>query len=162
MKQVKFGVSGIFWRTHKRNGLKFDMLMYPNHLQNWLGSGRGLLIFLSLAAIFWGAHYRSGLGFGQLMYPDHLQNWFSYNHGLLTFFIFGGILTYWNRSNLRFLDILGEHMERLAWILTWWYIRTTFKVVRYWSWSVDFSNFVPSMSQSLSDWLLPANGCRSC
>ena len=31
------------------NGLKFDMLIYPDHLQNWLDFGHHLLIFLDLA-----------------------------------------------------------------------------------------------------------------
>ena len=44
VKQVKFGGSGIFFRTHGRNGLKFDMLMYPDHLWNWLYSSYGQLI----------------------------------------------------------------------------------------------------------------------
>ena len=30
------GVLCILWRMHGRNGLKFGMQMYPNHLQNWL------------------------------------------------------------------------------------------------------------------------------
>ena len=46
VKQVKFGGSGIFFRTHGRNGLKFDMLMYPDHLWNWLYSGYGQLILV--------------------------------------------------------------------------------------------------------------------
>ena len=40
---------GISRRTHGGNGLKFHMLMYLDHLQNWLVYGRGLLIFLILA-----------------------------------------------------------------------------------------------------------------
>ena len=39
-------------RTHGGNGVKFCMLMYPGHLQNWLVHGHGLLIFLILA-LFW-------------------------------------------------------------------------------------------------------------
>ena len=39
-------------RTHGGNGLKFYMLMYLDHLQNWLAYGHGLLIFLILA-LFW-------------------------------------------------------------------------------------------------------------
>ena len=46
VKQLKFGVSGIFFRTHGRNSLKFNILMYPHHLWNWLHSGHGLLVFL--------------------------------------------------------------------------------------------------------------------
>ena len=34
------------------NGLKFSMLLYPDHLQNWLDFGYGLLIFFILVA-FW-------------------------------------------------------------------------------------------------------------
>ena len=49
VKRVKFGVSGHF---HKGNGLKFCMLMYPDHLQNWLAYGYSLLIFLILV-LFW-------------------------------------------------------------------------------------------------------------
>ena len=43
---------GICRRTHGGNGLKFYMLMYLDHLQNWLVYGHGLLIFLILA-LFW-------------------------------------------------------------------------------------------------------------
>ena len=32
-------------RSHERYGLKFGMLVYPDHLQNWLNLPRGLLIF---------------------------------------------------------------------------------------------------------------------
>ena len=39
-------------RTHEGNGQKFHMLMYLDHLQNWLVYGHGLLIFLILA-LFW-------------------------------------------------------------------------------------------------------------
>ena len=34
VKRVKFGGSGHFRRTHRGNGLKFCMFMYPDHLQN--------------------------------------------------------------------------------------------------------------------------------
>ena len=52
VKQVRFGISVIFFRTHGSNGLKFDMLMYPDHIWNWLLLGHGLLVFLILAP-FW-------------------------------------------------------------------------------------------------------------
>ena len=41
----------ICWRMHGGNGLKFCMLMYLGHLQNWLYYGRGLLSFLLLAVL---------------------------------------------------------------------------------------------------------------
>ena len=43
---------GICRRTHGGNGLNVYMLMYLDHLQNWLVYGHGLLIFLILA-LFW-------------------------------------------------------------------------------------------------------------
>ena len=43
---------GICRRTHGGNGLKFYMLIYLDHLQNWLVYGHSLLIFLILA-LFW-------------------------------------------------------------------------------------------------------------
>ena len=43
---------GICRRTHGGNGLKSYMLMYLDHLQNWLVYGHSLLIFLILA-LFW-------------------------------------------------------------------------------------------------------------
>ena len=71
--------------------LKFDKLIFTDHLQNWLDFGNGLLIFLILVPlklseidnIFLGTHGRNGLKFGMLMYTDCLQNWKDFGHGLL-------------------------------------------------------------------------------
>ena len=46
------GFPGIFLRTQGRNGLKFGMLIYCDHLQNRLDFSHGVLIFLILAP-FW-------------------------------------------------------------------------------------------------------------
>ena len=43
---------GICRRMHRGIGLKFYMLVYLHHLQNWLVYSRGLVIFLILA-LFW-------------------------------------------------------------------------------------------------------------
>ena len=43
---------GICRRTHGGNGLKFCMLMYLGHLQNWLDYGHDLLIILLLASLW--------------------------------------------------------------------------------------------------------------
>ena len=40
-----WGFRGISLRTHGGNGLKYDMLLYPDHLQNWLDYDYGLVIF---------------------------------------------------------------------------------------------------------------------
>ena len=53
---------GICRRMHGGNGLKFYMLMYLDHLQNWLVYGHGLLIFLILA-LFWLSETGQILGF---------------------------------------------------------------------------------------------------
>ena len=45
---------GICRRTHRGNGLKFCMLMYRDHLQNWLDYGNSLSIFLPLAPLWLG------------------------------------------------------------------------------------------------------------
>ena len=46
------GFPGIFWKTHRGNGLKFCMLMYLDHFQNWSDYGYSLQIFLILM-LFW-------------------------------------------------------------------------------------------------------------
>ena len=91
---------GICRRMHGGIGLKFYMLMYLDHLQNWLVYGHSLLIFRILA-LFWLSetgisrrkHGGNGLKFCMLMYLDHVQNWLVYGYGLLIFFNFGAIFT---------------------------------------------------------------------
>ena len=53
---------GICRRMHGGISLKFYMLMYLDHLQNWLVYGYGLLIFLILA-LFWLSETGQILGF---------------------------------------------------------------------------------------------------
>ena len=94
------GFPGISWRTHGGNGLKFRMLMYLNHLQNWLVYGHSLLILLILAffylvkwvkfgvsVISWRTLSGNGLIYCMLMYLEHLKNWLVYGHSLLIFLI---------------------------------------------------------------------------
>ena len=52
MGQIYLGFPGISWRTHGGNGLKYGMLLYPDHLHNWLAYGYSLVIFLILV-LFW-------------------------------------------------------------------------------------------------------------
>ena len=90
------------------NGLQFCILMYLDHLQNWLVYGHGLLIFFNLGTIFtkwngsnlgfpgisWRTHGGNGLKVCMLMYLDHLQKWLVYGHSKLIFLNLGfpGIL----------------------------------------------------------------------
>ena len=46
------GFPRISWVTHRENGLKFCMLMYLDHFQNYFVLGYGLLIF-AILALFW-------------------------------------------------------------------------------------------------------------
>ena len=46
------GFPGISWRTHGGNGLKYWMLLYPDHRWNWLDYVYSLVIFLILV-LFW-------------------------------------------------------------------------------------------------------------
>ena len=92
-KRVKFGVSGYF----PENGLEFSMLMYFDHLQNWLVYGHGLLFFkfwhyfdlvkrvkFGVSGHFSRTHEGNGMKFWML-YPCHPQNWLDYAHGLVIF-----------------------------------------------------------------------------
>ena len=66
-------ISNIFLKIQARNGLKFDMLMYPNHHQNWLDFGHGLSISPILVP-FWFCETGQIWGFG-----DFLQNaWYEW------------------------------------------------------------------------------------
>ena len=47
------GFPGISWRMHGGNGLKYGMLLYPDHLQNWLDYGYGLVFFFIILVLFW-------------------------------------------------------------------------------------------------------------
>ena len=89
---------GIFQGMHGGNGLKFCMLMYPDHFQNWLDHGHGLIFppfritltwrnrsNLGLRNISRRTHGGNGLKFCMLMYPGNLQNWLNYSHWLLIF-----------------------------------------------------------------------------
>ena len=132
---------GICRRTHGGNSLKFYMLMYLDHPQNWLVYGHGLLIFLILT-LFWlservkfgvsghfpETHGGNGLKFCMLMYLDHLQNWLVYGHGLLIFFII--LALFWLSETGQicgFRAFPGEPMEEMAWNFACWCILTTFR-----------------------------------
>ena len=136
-----FGFPGISQRTHGGNGLKVCMLMYLDHLQNWLVYGHTLLIFLILAGFFtywngsnlgfpgisWRALWGNGLKFSMLMYLEHLKNWLDYGHSLLIFLILalfwlsetGQIWGFWAFSR--------ERMEGMAWNFASGCILTTFR-----------------------------------
>ena len=91
---------GISLKTHGGYDPIVSMVMYPDHLQNWLDSGHGLLI-----SLFWchfGLVKRDKFGFSGHFkentwrkWPEILhvnvpwppQNWLDHEHGLLNFFL---------------------------------------------------------------------------
>ena len=98
------------------------MLIYPDHLQNWLAFRHVLLIFVILASFwlsktgriwgfwekqiefgvswyFWRTHGRNDLKFGMLIYPDHLHILLHFRHDLLIFPIMAPFRL-WNESNV--------------------------------------------------------------
>ena len=117
---------------------KFYMLMYLDHLQNWLVYGYGLLIFLILALFWlsetgqiWGCRARThggnGLKFCMLMYLDHLQNWWVLGYGLLTFVI---LALFWLSETGQiwgFRAFPGECIKGMAWNMVCCCILTTFR-----------------------------------
>ena len=107
---------GICRRTHGGNGLKFYMLMYLDHLQNWLVYGHSLLIFL-IFALFWLSETGQiwGLKFCMLMYLDHLQNWLDYGCGLVIWLI---LVLFWLSETGQiwgFQVFSGKPIEEMAW-----------------------------------------------
>ena len=128
-------------RTHGGNGLKFCMLMYPDHLQNWIDYGHGLLIFLLLASLWlglnksnlgfpgisWRMHRGNCLQFCTLMYLNNHQNCLDYSHGLLIFLI---LALFWLRETGQICGFRAyprEHIEGIAWNFACWCILTTFR-----------------------------------
>ena len=67
---------GICRRTHGGNGLKFYMLMYLDHVQNWPVYGHGLLIFLILAP-FWLSE--TGQIWGFRAFPEECMEGIAWN-----------------------------------------------------------------------------------
>ena len=145
---------GICRRTHGVKGLKFYMLMYLDHLQNWLVYGHGQLIYLILA-LFWLSETGQIWGFRAFPaermqeWPDilhadvswHLQNWLVYGLGLLLFVI---LALFWLSETGQiwgFRAFPGERMEGMAYI---WYSAVSWQpseLIRLWIRSGDLSNF---------------------
>ena len=74
---------GICQVPHRGNGLIFCMLMYLDHLQNWLVYSHGLLIFLILA-LFWLSEMHQIWGFPAL--PEERMNAILQNLNFWQFF----------------------------------------------------------------------------
>ena len=126
--------------THGGNGLKFCMLMYHDHLQNWLDYGHGLFIFLLLAPVWLSETGKFVVSrhllknarreWAEILYadvswppPELISLWLRSN----AFYNFWNILTSWNGSNLGFRAFSGERMEGMGSNFACWCILTTFR-----------------------------------
>ena len=145
---------GICQRTHRGNGLKFYMLVYLDHLQNWLVCATVCWFFkfwhyfvlvkrvkFGVSGHFPENAWRNGLKSCTLMYLDHLQNWLVYGQGLLIFLI---LALFWLSEGVKF-GVSG-HFPENAWRkwpeivhadVSW----PPAEQISWWSRSVDFSNF---------------------
>ena len=115
-----------FARMHRGIGLKFYMLVYLHHLQNWLVYGRGLVI-LGFPGISWRTHGGNDLKCCMLMYRGHLQNWLVYGHILLIFLI---LALFWLSEMGQiwgFRAFPGERMEEITWNFARWCILSPFR-----------------------------------
>ena len=138
-KRSNLGFPGISQRTHGRNGLKFCMLIYPDHLQKWLGSWSvdfcnfGSILTqwnesnLGFPGFSWRTHGGNGLKYGMLLYPDHLQNWLDYGYSLV---IFLTLVQFWLSETGQiwgFEAFPGKPLEKMALNFASCCILTTFR-----------------------------------
>ena len=122
------------------NGLKLDMLIYPDHLHNLLDFGHRLLIFLILAPfylvgklrfgvswIFFGTQGKNGLKFDMLLLtwpPLELITFWSQS---VDFPHFGGIWTSVTDQICSFQAFYWECIGGMGWNLPCWCIRATLR-----------------------------------
>ena len=148
------------------------MLMHPDHFQNWLDFGHGLLIFLLLVSLWfrsnlgfrgisWRMHRGNGLKFCMRMYPDHFQHqhWSDYSLSLLIFLI----LCYFDLVKWVKFGV-SRHFPENAWRewpeilhadVSW----PPSELIRFWSCSVDFPHYgAPWLSETghTCIWILQA------
>ena len=134
------GFPGISRRTHGGNGLKFCMLMYLDHLQNWLVLGHGLLTFVILA-LFWLSE--TGQIWGFRAFPGERMEGMAWNmvcccilttfridEIMVTVVIFLILVLFWLSEMGQiwgFQAFSGKPIEEMAWNFACWCILTTFR-----------------------------------
>ena len=156
------GFPGISRKLHGGNGLQFCMLMYPDHLQNWLDFGHGLLIFLLLARLWFS---EIGQMWGFRAFPGERMEGMACNLAcwcILTTFQSDEILimvcwfsSFWCHFDLvkRAKFGISGHFPENAWREqpAIWHAGVSWPpsiLIRCWSWSVDF----PAFGATLTLW----------
>ena len=130
---------GICRRTHGRNCLKFCMLMYLGHLQNWWDYGHGLLIFLFLASLWLS---EMGQIWGFRTFPGGRIVGMALNFECWCIMTIFKIISLWSQSIVfcnfgvfllsemgqiwGFRAFRGEPFEEVAWNFACWCIVSTF------------------------------------
>ena len=129
-------VSGHLPENAWGNGMKFCMLMYLGHLQNWLDYGHHLLIFLLLAPLWlsemgqiWG--FRAFLRERMVGMAWNFACWCILTLVTLVKRVKFGVSAHFSRNTWR------EWPENLHADLSW----PPSEQIRLGSWSVDLSNF---------------------
>ena len=165
------------------------MLMYLDHLENWLVYGPSLLTYL-IWVLFWlsetdqiwgfWAHKGYGLKFCMLLYPGHCQNWLDYDHSLLIFFIWRyfdlvkgvkfGFLAFWSCSvGLRVLGIIWRKCgskcrggSRGIFPTLWVEFCIVFFVLNEWSCSMGKWDIISHTGLvDIPAWFTPGNDVRN-
>ena len=84
----------ISWKTHERDDRQFGILTCPDHLQNWLVYGHGLLIFLLLAPLWlneMGQVWISGV------FRENVWGWLENLHADVSWLL-SKLISLWSRS----------------------------------------------------------------
>ena len=136
------GSLAISWRTHRENGLRFCIMMYPDHLQNWLDYGHGLFIFLLLMSLW--LNETVNFGVFRAFPGERIERWWrEILHAdvswppsdlirLWSWLIFIIMALFWlgGRGQIRsFRTFPGESMEGMVRNFVCWCILTIFRTI---------------------------------
>ena len=122
------GFLAIIRRTHGRNGVKFDMQVYHDHIPTWFDFVPLMaekLNEIGISGILRRTHVRNCPKFGMPVYHDHLQKRWEFGHRLVIFLLF--LVHFWHSKMDQiwgFQKYFGEKGERrhifdsLYWVLS--------------------------------------------
>ena len=129
---IKAKKTRILRRMPRRNSLEFGMVTYPDHLQNWLHFGHGLIFFLILAPLWLS---EMGQIWGSLVFwGDHMKQWPEIWHADVCWPP-SELIRFWSQ----FVD--SHHFGAT---LKFWHADVSWppsKLIIFWSWFVDFPRF---------------------
>ena len=118
LKPPSVHAPGGFWLFpgERMEGMKFGMLMCPDHLQNWIDFSHGLLIFL-LLVLFWLNFLENAweewpeIWHADVSWPPSQLIWLDFGHGLLILLILAPL---WLSETAHIWDLWELSGERLG------------------------------------------------